>query len=53
MYLVKKLSANYANSNHRFGKLRSKHYLLGAYTVHLLKQPSYTLYTCSIDQTWM
>lgn len=51
LYLVKKLGSYYSGGGnyHRFGYLRQKHFHYNSYSVYFLKQPSYTVITCTIS----
>jgi hypothetical protein len=53
--MVKKLGGYYGGNSgdyHRFGDLKQKHFMLNSYNVYLLKQPSFTLVTASVDGSW-
>ena len=56
LYMVKKLGSYYAGGGsdyHRFGYLRQKHFLYNSFTVYLLKQPSFSVITCTVSLSWV
>lgn len=47
LYLVKKLTGT--SSSYNFGYLRQKHFRLNSYKMYVMRRPTLTAYTMSVD----